>query len=131
MIYHHSLTFNDILVAQSYSRKHLRIVLDNKLNLEEHLKFISKVNIIIGVIRGFQNVLPRPPPPTIYKSFIRSHLNYGHIIYDKTLNLPHKLEWLQYNTVLALTGTIKKSSIEEIRLEYLRRKHWYMKVIFL
>ena len=80
-IYHHSLTFNDIPVGQSYSQKHLRIVLDNKLNLEEHLKFISKVNIIIGVIRGFQNVLPRPPPPTIYKSFIRSHLNYGHIIY--------------------------------------------------
>ena len=121
-IYHHSLTFNDIPVGQSYSQKHLRIVLDNKLNLEEHLKFISKVNIIIGVIRGLQNVLPRPPLPTIYKSFIRSHLDYGDIIYDKTLNLPHKLEWLQYNTVLALTGAIKKSSIEEIHLEYLRLK---------
>ena len=92
--FHSPLTFNNIPVAQTNSLKHLGIQLDKKLNFEEQLKKVeSKVNKTTGIIRKLQNVLPRSALLTIYKSFIRPHLDYGDIIYDKafifTLNWNH------------------------------------------
>ena len=54
-------------------------------------------------------MLPRPALLTIYKSFIRPHLDYSDIIYDQAYNLSfhQKLESIQYNTALALTGAIR------------------------
>ena len=84
--------------------------LDKKLNFDEHLsKVESKVNKTIGIIRKLQNVLPRPAFLTIFRSFIRPHLDYGDIICDKAYNetFHAKLESLQYNASLAITGAIK------------------------
>ena len=81
---HPPLTFNNIPVSQTNSQKHLGMQLDKKLNFEEHLKKVeSKVNKTIGIIRKLQNVLPRSALLTIYKSFIRLHLDYGDIIYEE------------------------------------------------
>ena len=85
--------------------------LDKKLNFEEHLKKVeSKVYKTIGIIRKLQNVLPQSALLTIYRSFIRPHLDYGDIIYDKAFNesFHAKLESLQYNVTLAITGAIKE-----------------------
>ena len=58
--------------------------LDKKLNFEEHLsKVESKGNKTISIIRKLQNVLPRSALLTVYKSFIRPHLDYGNTIYGK------------------------------------------------
>ena len=43
----------------------------------------SKVNKAIGLLRKLYNTLPRLPLLTIYKSFIRPHLDYGDVIYDQ------------------------------------------------
>ena len=44
---------------------------------------------------------------TIYKSFVRPHLDYGDIIYDQPQNesFCNKLESIQYNALLAISGT--------------------------
>ena len=69
IISHLSLTFNDIPVAQTCSQKHLEMILDNKLNFEEHLhKVILKVDKTIDVICKLQNILSRPALLRIYKS---------------------------------------------------------------
>ena len=97
IVTHPPLNFNNISVAQTNSQKHLGMQLDRKLNFEEHLsKVESKVNKTIGIIRKLENVLPRSALITIYKSFIRPHLDYGDIIYDKAFNesFPTKLESL-------------------------------------
>ena len=110
------LTFNNKPIAQTNSQKHFGMQLDKKLNFEEHLtKVESKVNKTIG-IRKLQNVLPRSALFTIYKSFIRSHLDYEDIIYDKGFNesFHAKLESLQYNATLTITGSIRGSSTERI-----------------
>ena len=36
---------------------------------------LTKVNRIIGFLRKFQQVLPRPDSITIYEAFIRPHLD--------------------------------------------------------
>ena len=130
-----SLTFNNILVAQTSSQKHLGMHLDKKLNFEEHLsKVETKVNKSVGIFLKLQNVLPRSALLTVYKSFIRPLLDYGDMIYDKAFNesFHDKLESLQYNAALAITGAIKGSFTEklyeELGLESLKSRRWYRKM---
>ena len=94
---------------------------------------INKINNTIGLIRKFQNFLPRKSLLTKYKSFIRPHLHYGDIIYDQSYNtfLYQGLESLQCNAVLAITGAIRGSLKEklynELGLESQNRQ-WYRKL---
>ena len=50
----------------------------------------------------------------IYTCFIRLHLDFGGVIYDQAYNflLYQKLESIQYNAALAITGAIRCSSRE-------------------
>ena len=94
--------------------------LDCKLNFEEHLKtIVNKINKTIGLLRKLQNFLPRKSLLTMYKSFIRPHLDYGDIIYDQSYNTSfhQRLESLQYNTALAVTGSIRGTSKEKLHNE--------------
>ena len=77
-----------------------------QLTFEEYLQVITtKVNKTIGLLRKLQNILPRPAVKTIYKTFVRPHLDYGDVIYDKVYNetFHQKLESIQYNVCLALS----------------------------
>ena len=66
---------------------------------------LNKVNKTIGLLRKLQNILPRSALLTIYKRFIRPHLDNGDIIYDQAYNASfhQKLELLQYNACLMIT----------------------------
>ena len=108
------------------------MILDTKLDFQEHLKDkLSKISKTIGLLRKLQKILTRTPPLTIYKSFMRPHLDYGDIIYDKAYNssFHQNLEKIQYNTALAITGAIrgtsKKKLYQELGLESLEKRRWY------
>ena len=72
----------------------------------------------------------------IYEPFVRPHLDYGDVIYDEAYNktFHQKLESIQYNSCLALSGAIRGSSREqlyqELGLESLQRQRWYRKLSF-
>ena len=78
-------------------------------------------------------ILSRKQLLTIYKTFVRSHLDYVDIIYDKPFNdnFKEKLEKIQYSAALIITGTIKGTSREhlykELGLESLCDKRSYRK----
>ena len=100
-------------MTQSTTQKHLGMLLDVELDFQGHLKNIySKVNKTIGLLRKLHNTLPRLPLLTIYKSFIRPHLDYGDVIYDQayTASFYQKIESVQYNSALAITGAIRGRS---------------------
>ena len=81
-----------------------------------NLKVITtKVNVTIGLIRKLQNILLRPALMTIFKAFVRPHLQYGDVIYDEAYRetFHQKLESIQYNACLALSGAIRGSSREK------------------
>ena len=85
--FHPPLAFNNNNVPETDSQKHLGIILDNHLSLANHLKMIlNKVNKTVRLLCELHNILPRPALLTIYKSFIRPHLDYGDIIYDQAYN---------------------------------------------
>ena len=95
---HPPLFFNENVVPKTTLQKHLGMFLDSKLNFSEHLKTIfQKTNKTIGLLRKLQTLLPRAPLITIYKSFIRSHLDYGDMIYDQTFNMPFQKKWKPFS----------------------------------
>ena len=83
-----------------------------------------------------QNALPRQVLITIYKAFVRPHLDYGDIIYDQAYNASfhQKLEKIQYNACIAITGVIRGTSKEkiyqELGLESLASRRWFRKLCF-
>ena len=57
---HPNLTFNNSQISQTESQKHLRLILDNKLNFNEHLKSVlDKISKSMGLICKFHPILPR------------------------------------------------------------------------
>ena len=80
---HPSVSFSNILVSSTSVHKHLGMLLNDELSYVHHLKSVlSKVNKTIGLLHKFQQILPRQSLITIYKSFIRPHLDYGDVVYD-------------------------------------------------
>ena len=132
-----SLIFDNKIVTKSITQKHLGMLLDIKLNFQEHIKSVfNKVNKIIGLLRKFHHILPRSFLLTSYKSFIRSHLDYGDIIYYQAYNASfhQKLDSIQYNAALsisgAITGTSKEKLYNKLGLETLDKRRWYKKPCF-
>ena len=68
----------------------------------------GKISKTIVLLRKLQSVLPRDALITMYKVFIRPHLDYSHILYDQAYNIffHQKLEAIQHNACLAITGAI-------------------------
>ena len=81
---HPSLNFDNTVVIQSTNHKHLGMILNTNLDFQEHLK--DKLSKISKTIRKLQKLLTRASLLTINKSFIRPHLDYGDIIYNKAYN---------------------------------------------
>ena len=79
----------------------------------------GKISKTIGLLCKLQIFFPRAALITIYKAFIRPHLDYGDIFYDQVYNLSfhQKLESTQYNAYLAITRTIRGTSKEKLYQE--------------
>ena len=104
-------------MSQTNSQKHLGVTLDLKLTFEGHLLNVFKTaNRTIDLMRKLQSVLPRTDLVTIYKAFVTPHLNYGDILYDQAFNnsFHDRLESIQYNACLAITGAIKGTTREKL-----------------
>ena len=135
---HPPLIFSKSKVFHSKTQKHLGLILDNRLSFEEYLTAMgAKISRTIALLRKLQHILPRHALITIYKSFIHSCLDYGDNLYDKAFNASfhQKIESIQYNACLAITGAIRSSSREKIYqqlvLESLQHRRWYQKLLLL
>ena len=95
---HTPLVFNNANISQCKSQNHLGIILDSKLSFKDHYKTIlSKRNRTVRLLRKLQNLLPREVLITIYKAFVRPHLDYGDVLFDQAFNSSshEKLESIQ------------------------------------
>ena len=92
---------------------------------------------LINVIRKMNLLLPISSLLTIYKSFVRPHLDYSDVIYDQPNSscLSDKIETVQYNTALAITGAIRGTSKEKLYqesgLESLKDRRWLRRMSYL
>ena len=95
------ISFNNTAITGSEYQKHLGMTLDYRLAFDRHLEEkILKANKGIGLINRLRKFLPRDSLLTIYKSFIRPHLDYGDIIYDYPSNFSFLQNLNLFNTTL-------------------------------
>ena len=112
--------------------------LDDTLNLNLHIKEKMSKNLIgIDVIKKLSKALLVHYFVTIYKSFVRLHIDYGEFIYDqlndeRVEKLKEFYTIVQYNATLAITGAIKGVSqnklYSKLVLESLKFQRWYGKL---
>ena len=85
-------------------------------------------------LRKLYHYMPRDSLVTIYKSFIRPHLDYADVIFDKPSNatFSNRIESAQYNAALAITGTIRGTSkeklYEELGFETMKDRRWFRRL---
>ena len=86
------------------------------------LYLLKTINKTIGHLCKLENILPRPALLTIYKTFVRPHLDYGGILCEQaySASFHKKLELLKYNTCLAITGAIEALQ----RKSYMKNQVW-------
>ena len=135
IVHHSDIYFNGNVVTRSNSQKHLGMILDDKIDFNEHISLkLSKARKGVGLLRTLAKYIPRHSLLTIYKCFIRPHLDYGDVVYDKPNNesFTKSIESIQYNAALAITGTIRGTSTEklyqELGLEYLSSRRWFRRL---
>ena len=109
--------------------------LDEKLNFSQHINIkILKANKGVGIIKRLSLILLRKSLITICKSFIRPHPDYCDVIYDQPNNESFcaKIERIQYNAALAITGAIRGTSqikmYKELGLESLGFIRWFRRL---
>ena len=74
-----------------------------------------KINKIAGLFQKLKNLLPTLVLITIYKAFVRLYLDYGDIHSDHAYNMSfhQKLESIQYNACLTISGAIRATLKEK------------------
>ena len=139
------LMFNNVPVKLLDEHKHLGIILGKQLSFTSHIN--SKLSIArkgLGPILRLRKYLPRTTLEQIFKTITRPHLEYGDIIFHQPpwtkefsfdtrfIPLMQKLESLQYNAALAITGAWRGTSTdkvyEELGCENLTNRRWYRRL---
>ena len=120
---HPQLIFNGSAVIRVNDQKHLGLILHSGLSFEKHInEKLTKAMKNIGVIKHLSKFLPVKTLDQMYKALVRPHLDYCDIIYHEPskINQPplglnvtalmEKVERIQYQAALAVTGTWQGSS---------------------
>ena len=112
--------FNNLAVASCETHKRLGLLLNKRLAFDCHAEeMILRVNKGMRLITRLRRYLPRNSLFTIYKTFIRPHLDYGDVVYDYTgdASFMQKLKSIQYNSSLAITGCFRSMSRDKLYSE--------------
>ena len=119
---HGTVYFNNAPVIRENIQKHLGLSLDSKLNFFDHInEKIKKATKGVNVIRKMNLLLPRSSLLTIYKSFVRPHLDYGDVVYDQPNNSRLQIK----------EGTSKEKLHQELGLESLKDRGWLRRMSYL
>ena len=125
------LTFNNIPVKRDIETNHLGMVLDSKLTYESHLAGIngklSKARQGLGMMRQLKHWVSPAVLETVYKLYVRPHLDYGDILYhtadlnkhsiqnlEASAELLRKVESIQYDAARIITGAWLGSSRKKL-----------------
>ena len=143
---HPELIFNGIPLSQRDEHKHLGLILDKKLTFNSHIiEKINKTKRLLFSMKKTRHYIPCFALEQVYKSFIRSKLEYGDIIYNKSIldsnnndkpdifskpsGLMAKLESVQYKAAIIITGTWQGSSTKKVYdllgWEFLSHRRWF------
>ena len=125
----------DIEIVKTH--KHLGLFLSSDAKWHDHFEFMkAKVNKRIGVLRSLKYKLNRESLLTIYKTYIRSIMEYCSVIWDNcTITQSDELELLQRECIRIITGLPRFCSVvklyAESGLEPLAQRRYRQRLILL
>ena len=97
------------------------MIIDSKFSFQSHVReAIIKARRGIGIIRFLSKYVSRDVLDQIYKLYVRTHLNYGDIIYhkyDPELDFTKKLESTKYSAALVVTGAWRRTNTDRLYKE--------------
>ena len=96
--------------------KHIHLILDETLNVAEHIKeAIIKASRGIGIIRFLSKYVHRDILDQMYKLYVRPHLDYIDVVYhNQNSSLMSGLESIQYAAALAVSGTWQGTNTDKL-----------------
>lgn len=117
-----TIVLDDCQVTYKKVVKYLGFYLDQKLTWKSHIEnIISKSEKQLNIIRSCNKISWGADPEIsllMYKSLIRSVIDYGAIFYGAASNnLLYRLDILQNKTLRVCLGLMKSSPIEAMRVE--------------
>ena len=123
-VYHPPLLFNNATVQQ--------ISTQNIQGHHHNNEKVNKANKDIGIICKPNNNFSFSALLTIYRSFGRSHLDYGDVIYDQPENesFSSKIEYNESLTIaVAIRGIQQEKLYQELGL-VLKSRKWLMRACY-
>ena len=109
---------NVISISRVCTSKDLGVLIDKDLSFNDHISDKIKVaRKMLGIInRSFKNITKRCFL-ILYKSFVRSHLEYGSCLWNPyKIGLIKSIESVQRHATRIVCGTNKMSYIERLKL---------------
>ena len=105
---HPPVSLNNELITLKSSHKHLGAILDNKLNLSEHInRLVDKCNTMLNPLKSLSSILTSKHLEQIFMSFILPHLEYGSLLFPCARQCDiDKLDRVQYRAALLVSGCI-------------------------
>ena len=72
-----------VMVQKSANQKHPGLISDEKLTFNDHITSkLTTVNKLTTTLRKLYHYMPRDSLVTVYKSFMRPHLDYADVVFD-------------------------------------------------
>ena len=130
---------NGTVVDKMNEQKYLGLTMDSNLSSKKHLnEKIIKAKKNLGIIKYLSIFSPRKTLDQMYKTLVRSHLDYCDIIYHipsvqtqfgvTLTDLMGKVENIQYQAALVVTdawqGSSRSKLYEELGWETLSEHRW-------
>ena len=131
------LYLNNTAINEVTVHKHLRVIFNNKMSWRDHINDIcKKCNKRLDIIQKMRCILPRSCIEKLYKSFIRSLLDYTDVIYDNCCKFDtDKLEHVQCRACIIATGAIRltkhKTLLQEVGIETLKSRRRHHRLVYL
>ena len=106
------LEFEDVILEDTDSHKHLGVTLQNNCKWDLHVQsIISKCRVLISCLRSFKYRLSRKSLEIMYKSFIMPHFDFSDVVWDNcNCTLLDDLEKLHLDALRTIVGTVRGTS---------------------
>ena len=110
------LIFNRVPVVRENVTKHLGVYLDERLFFAKHIRgAIIKAKKSIALLKLISKYVSRNVLNMAYKLYIRSHLDYGDVIFhNQRVSMMNLIEQVQYKAALIVTGCWQGTSRDKL-----------------
>ena len=116
---HPTLFFNDVLIQEVVSHKHLGVYLSQRCDWQTHIDFIKgKAWSRLNLLRVLKLTFNRKSIETIYFAYIRSLLEHADVLWDNcTQQQCNEIEKIQIEAGRIVTGATKLVEIDKLYKE--------------